>query len=413
MASASGNHGIFGKRSDPHTIIIAQGDRIRHFTVKPWIMAAAGTVAIAFAAGYLMATSYLVFRDDLIGATIARQARMQHSYEDRISALRSQVDRIISRQLLDQELMEQKVAQLINRQNSLFERNSKLTPLLERADGISGDETVPAPTRRPDTNKSASLLDPFSTGSIATTGTGYKAADLADEAFMSINGSLKAIETNQINRLQDLIMDANNTGDKIVDTLADAGFQVDAAGANHAAAGGPLITIDANGDFGHAFDETVVQLDAALSRLDLIRGEAMALPIKTPVPGQQVSSSFGYRIDPLLGSRAFHSGMDFRAPTGLAVKASAAGTVVHAGPNGGYGNLVEIEHASGWTSRYAHLSEIKVQEGQTVDSGDTVGSVGSTGRSTGPHLHFEVRKNDAPHDPAPFLRTGRKIADLL
>ena len=99
------NNRMVAKRSEPHTIIIAQGNSVRHFTVKPWVMATVGTVAIAFATGYLMATSYLVFRDDLIGASIARQARMQHSYEDRISALRSQVDRIISRQLLDQELM--------------------------------------------------------------------------------------------------------------------------------------------------------------------------------------------------------------------------------------------------------------------------------------------------------------------
>lgn len=412
MAYASGNHGIFGKRSEPHTIIIAQGDHMRHFTVKPWVMAIAGTVAITFAAGYLMATSYLVFRDDLIGASIARQARMQHSYEDRISALRSQVDRIISRQLLDQELMEQKVAQLMERQNSLFERNSKLGPLLERADGANIDDGAPIPTKRPNSNKSASLLDPFKTGSVSSSGTGYKAADLADEAFMSISGSLKNIETKQLDRLQGLIVEANETGNKIVQTLEDAGLAMDVK-ASTEGTGGPFIPAEIAGNFDQAFDETVNKLDDALSRLDTIRTEATGYPIKTPVPGQQVSSSFGYRTDPLLGTRAFHSGMDFRAPTGLAVKASAAGTVTHAGPSGGYGNMVEIKHASGWTSRYAHLSQLKVSDGDRVDAGQTVGAVGSTGRSTGPHLHFEVRKGDTPHDPAPFLRTGRKVADLL
>jgi murein DD-endopeptidase MepM/ murein hydrolase activator NlpD len=396
VSRASGNSGIFGKRSEPHMIIIAQGDRIRHYTVKPW----------------MMATSYLVFRDDLIGASIARQARMQHSYEDRISALRSQVDRIISRQLLDQELMEQKVAQLMDRQNSLFERNSKLGSLLDRADGAKIEDGAPLPTKRPDSSKSASLLDPFKTGTVGSTGTGYKAADLADEAFMSISGSLKNIETNQINRLQGLIVEANETGNKIVQTLEDAGLAMDAKPSTEGT-GGPFIPADATGNFDQAFDETVSQLDTALSRLDTIRTEATGYPIRTPVPGQQVSSSFGYRTDPLLGTKAFHSGMDFRAPTGLAVKASAAGTVIHAGPSGGYGNLVEIKHVSGWTSRYGHLSQIMVQEGDTVQAGQTVGAVGSTGRSTGPHLHFEVRKDDTAHDPAPFLRTGRKVADLL
>ncbi len=412
MAQASGNHGIFGKRSEPHTIIIAQGDRIRHFTVKPWIMAAAGTVAVAFAAGYLMATSYLVFRDDLIGASIARQARMQHSYEDRISALRSQVDRIISRQLLDQELMEQKVAQLMDRQNALFDRNSKLGPLLERADGAKIDDSVPTPTQRPDGNKSASLLDTFITGATGKSGTGYKAADLADEAFMSISGSLKSIENTQLNRLQGLIIEANETGNKIVTTLEDAGLSMDIKSSKEGT-GGPFIPADENTNFDQAFDETVTKLDDALSRLDTIRTEATGYPLMTPLPGQQVTSSFGYRTDPLLGTKAFHSGMDFRGPTGLAVKASAAGIVIHAGISGGYGNMIEIKHASGWTSRYGHLSQIRVQEGDTVKAGDTIGAVGSTGRSTGPHLHFEVRKEDNAHDPAPFLRTGRKVANLL
>lgn len=412
MAQASGNHGIFGKRSEPHTIIIAQGDRIKHFTVKPWVMATAGTVAFAFATGYLLATSYLVFRDDLIGASIARQARMQHSYEDRISALRSQVDRIISRQLLDQELMEQKVAKLMDRQNALFERNSKLGPLLDRADSANVDVDTPVPTQRPDSTKSASMIDNFKTGSIAVNGTGYKAADLADEAFMSINGSLKAIESKQINRLQSLIVEANDTGNKIVSTLENAGLAMEAKPVTDGM-GGPFIAADPTGDLNEAFDQTVDQLDNALSRLDSIRNEATGFPIKTPLPGQQVTSSFGYRTDPLLGTKAFHSGMDFRGPTGLAVKASAAGTVVHAGPSGGYGNLVEIKHTSGWTSRYGHLSKLNVVEGDTVYAGQTIGAVGSTGRSTGPHLHFEVRKEDTAHDPAPFLRTGRKVADLL
>ncbi len=412
VAQAFGNSGIFSKPSEPHTIIIAQGDKLRHFTVKPWVVTVAGAFAIALATGYLMATSYLVFRDDLIGASIARQARMQHSYEDRISALRSQVDRIISRQLLDQELMEQKVAQLMDRQNALFERNSRLGPLLERADGANVDESASLPSRNPELGKTASLLDSFKTGPMNSTGTGYQAADLADEAFMSITGSLKAIEATQIERLQKLITEANETGDKIVNTLESAGLALD-MGQSNEGMGGPFIPADAAEGFDQAFDETVSRLDDALSRLDSIRTEATSYPLLMPVAGQKISSNFGYRNDPITGGKAFHSGMDFSAPTGVAVQASAAGTIVHAGSNGGYGNMVEIKHASGWTSRYAHLSKILVQEGDAVQAGATIGAIGSTGRSTGPHLHFEVRKSDAPHDPAPFLRTGRKIAGML
>ena len=139
---AASQSAVFGRRKEPHTVIIARGNEIRHFTVRPWVAAAAGTALTAVAVGYLLATSYLVLRDDLIGATTARQARMQHAYEDRISALRAQVDRITSRQLLDQQLMETKVTELLARQSQLSQRHGRLGPILERAAANSDRKSV-------------------------------------------------------------------------------------------------------------------------------------------------------------------------------------------------------------------------------------------------------------------------------
>ena len=113
---------VFGKRKEPHTVIIARGNEVRHFTVRPWLAATLGSVMAAAALGYVLATTYLVLRDDLLTGAMAQQARVQQSYEDRISALRTQVDRITSRQLLDQQLMENKVAELIERQEALASR---------------------------------------------------------------------------------------------------------------------------------------------------------------------------------------------------------------------------------------------------------------------------------------------------
>ena len=133
MTQANRSAAVFGKRKEPHTVIIAHGDDIRHFTVRPWIAALGGSALAAIAIGYLVATAYLVMRDDLIGGSIARQARIQQAYEDRIAALRAQVDRITSRQLLDQQLMERKVAELLSRQDSLADRTGRLGAVLERA----------------------------------------------------------------------------------------------------------------------------------------------------------------------------------------------------------------------------------------------------------------------------------------
>jgi murein DD-endopeptidase MepM/ murein hydrolase activator NlpD len=105
--------------------------------------------------------------------------------------------------------------------------------------------------------------------------------------------------------------------------------------------------------------------------------------------------------------------MDFRAPTGMEARTTAAGVVVKAGWNGGYGRMVEVDHGQGYATRYGHLSEILVKVGDKVTAGEVIGRTGSSGRSTGPHLHYEIRHNGAALDPARFLRVGKKIAQYL
>lgn len=134
------------------------------------------------------------------------------------------------------------------------------------------------------------------------------------------------------------------------------------------------------------------------------------LPTAMPVPGASLGSGFGYRSDPILGLRALHQGMDFNAPMGSAVLAAAAGVVVSAEYHRDYGNMVDIDHGGELVSRYAHLSAIKVSPGQIVRAGQVVGALGSTGRSTGPHLHFEVRISGVPQNPSRFLEQGRNLA---
>lgn len=121
-----------------------------------------------------------------------------------------------------------------------------------------------------------------------------------------------------------------------------------------------------------------------------------------PVIGR-ASSGYGHRIHPVNGSKSMHAGLDLAAPTGTPVAAAAEGTVTHAGPAGTYGNLVTVRHANGFETRYAHLSAVTVAKGDRVSPGQEVGKVGSTGLSTGPHLHFELRRDGKPMDPAPLL----------
>ncbi len=122
-----------------------------------------------------------------------------------------------------------------------------------------------------------------------------------------------------------------------------------------------------------------------------------------------ISSGFGYRSDPINGGAAFHAGLDFKGPIGAPIYAAAKGTISFAGRKQGYGNCVEIDHGNGLMTRYAHMSRIGAVLGQSVAAGDTIGAIGSTGRSTGPHLHFEVRIGGRPVNPRPFLEKGRDV----
>jgi len=128
------------------------------------------------------------------------------------------------------------------------------------------------------------------------------------------------------------------------------------------------------------------------------------LPTLSPIEDGWFSSNFGWRIDPFTGQKSFHEGIDFPAETGTPVVAAASGKVVFADVHPAYGKMIEIDHGNGLVSRYAHNSALFVKEGDLVVRGQHIANVGSSGRSTGPHLHFEVRLNGVPQNPARFLQ---------
>jgi murein DD-endopeptidase MepM/ murein hydrolase activator NlpD len=332
--------------------------------------------------------------------------------------------------MLDQQLMETKVGELLERQTQLTERHGRLAPIADRFGANAAlPASAPLPPDKPDSGAATgpdlrAMLDstvssqqalagaaetPFSFWSTRnSTAPGESSADRADRLFVAINQSLRTIESEQISRINTLAADAYQTADAISNALEDAGLEVDLDDGKEGI-GGPLVPIDNPA----LFDTKVKELDEALDLLDRMKSEARRLPIANPSPGHSVSSTFGVRKDPLLGMPAMHSGMDFRAPMGSDARVTAAGTVVSAGWNGGYGRMVEVQHAGGFTTRYGHLSKILVKKGQELALGDVVGKVGSSGRSTGPHLHYEVRRNGDALNPVRFLKAGKKVSQYL
>jgi murein DD-endopeptidase MepM/ murein hydrolase activator NlpD len=156
-------------------------------------------------------------------------------------------------------------------------------------------------------------------------------------------------------------------------------------------------------------DPRFVNLAAALGRMDAMERALAAIPTAMPAASMMMSSDFGYRADPFTGAAAMHAGLDFKGPVGTPILAAAEGKVVLAGFNGGYGKSVEIRHANGLITRYAHLSGVHVRAGQMVERGVQIGRMGSTGRSTGSHLHFEVRLNGQAINPRKFLEANPDV----
>ncbi len=174
------------------------------------------------------------------------------------------------------------------------------------------------------------------------------------------------------------------------------------------AQGGPLLALTRNGN---TTDPRFARLGASLTRMSALERGLAAIPSHLPASLAFISSGFGYRSDPFTGEAAMHSGLDFRGPTGAPIYAAAEGTVSFAGTKAGYGNCLEISHGNGLVTRYAHMSAFGAQIGQRVAAGDVIGAIGNTGRSTGPHLHFEVRIGDRAVNPRPFLDGPRRFLE--
>lgn len=227
-----------------------------------------------------------------------------------------------------------------------------------------------------------------------------------------VDRSLDRIESGQMTTLAAVDRVATEAADRNAAILADVGLDAAKLTARGPTSnvGGPFVPLDV-GSAASAFDRAVARASRDVAFAAKLRTLMSYVPLGEPLAGEpRVASPFGYRIDPFLGRPALHTGVDLVEPYGADIRATGAGQVVHAGPMAGYGLLVEIDHGDGLASRYAHLSEIRVSEGDAVEKGAVVGQLGSTGRTTGPHLHYEVRIDSEPVDPERFLRAGQRMA---
>ncbi|WP_296574559.1 M23 family metallopeptidase [Phreatobacter sp.] len=394
-------------------------------------------VALALCLWGVAVTSYLAFKDDIIGGMMSRQAALQHAYEDRIRDLRAQVDRLTSRQMVDQTELERRVDQVARRQALLETRQAIVTSLKESVGAplppnrmgavLPGRSAAASPTPRPAVAADTVRLTPPAerqsrlesravVAALPDTPVSFAGEPSHHDVVARVERSLDLVEQSQHGLLQGLETRTERRAKRIRAMLAELGLAETrlapvARGGSTAGTGGPLIPLPAPTPDASPFEKQVFRLQTVIRDHDRLNRLVASIPIARPHSGElELSSGFGARLDPFLRTWAMHSGIDFRGATGEPVFASGSGRVSHAAALGGYGLLVEIDHGNGITTRYAHLSRIEVKEGDLVGVGQRVGRIGSTGRSTGPHLHYETRVNGEAVDPMRFVRAGLRLA---
>jgi murein DD-endopeptidase MepM/ murein hydrolase activator NlpD len=419
--------GPVSRAQNGYTLVHA-GKQVRFGPVVFWIVV--GTVVVLGLWSAATAT-YFAFRDDVLTRLIARQAEMQYAYEDRIAELRAKVDRTTSRQLLDQEQFDKKLDQIMRRQTALEARSTALGTIPDAQ--ITG--SIKPPSRGAGTNDSAPAATPKPSpisDTVIFVAPPDREARLESRApviakpspnqFAKVQGveniltrlqtSLDQVETRQIAALNSAEDGMESRVRRMRGVITDLGLdmaQLEAA-TPRSGMGGPYVPVKLPADAG-PFERQLYRINITRAQMDRLNRVMALVPYRKPVVGEvEFTSGFGIRSDPFLGRPAMHTGLDFRASTGDPVRATANGKVASAGWAGGYGRMVEIDHGNGLSTRYGHLSEIGVKVGEPIKIGQVIGAVGSTGRSTGPHLHYETRIDGEAVDPQKFLRAGVRLS---
>ncbi len=284
----------------------------------------------------------------------------------RIAALQSELEKLVSQNGMTGELLHTRLAEALNRLKKLDAQETALTSL-----------------------------------------------ESSEHRLRDLDQRITRVERQHLRRLQDLSDARASKSRQIEGALQMAGIQLSPAPSEATTAqGGPFIPLSEafSGPFAHEW----TRAEPLLARHAMLSAALPNLPLRAPLLGpMDVSSGFGARMDPFHGRAAWHTGIDLRQDKGADVLSAAAGTVTIVGWNGAYGLMVDIDHGNGLVTRYAHLSRALVNEGDVVKPQATLGRSGATGRTTGAHLHYELRINGEPVDPTRLLKAGQSIASLL
>ncbi len=366
------------------------------------------SISIAFGAMLWVgiASASLIFGNEIIEHKEKQIADLRDIRSDLHSQLVRLQDDLIERAETLQE-RQAVLDQMLDRSDVMFgSLEDQITPATETAETAAPEGEGPLPVGGPESDLEtapAEALEPTSDAVEA------KPDDTAPEGHDPLADELGALEEIQLELLGRFHRQVEQTIAQLENALEVTGLDVaDVLGDQQndtSNQGGPMVPIDELSDSVDALNV----LSAKVERLETLEQLFISMPLLVPVDSYYVSSHFGGRKDPFTNKWSAHHGVDLGGGWKAPVRAGAAGTVTSVGWSGPYGRLIEVDHGNGFVTRYGHLREFLVKEGQVVQTGDKIGLMGSSGRSTGTHLHYEIRFDGAPLNPINFFEAAKHV----
>ncbi len=438
-------HRIFPERQ----IYVRTRGEVRFVTFSGPVQLGFLSVATAVAVWVAFATFQFLFQNDIIAAKNERLRVAEVAYESLQGELRDTQLRFIAA-ARDLDAKHNQLLALVSQKDQLERRLNEISGrLAEVADDhltaskeaaslrnqLQGERSELSEQIGTLQNELRSTLDQRSGLEYSLAETRNRVASLSAErdTLIKSNADLKKNLSLINDRLRDIREEQQHFVDRIAarttddisileDTIAMTGIDpaslFEKTGIAARAMGGPILDPNAADDGSiktltnleaGVFDSSVAELEESLQRWEALQSVLRVLPLAAPADNFYISSEFGRRRDPFTNRMAFHAGVDLAGPPQQAVYATAPGTVVVAGRNGPFGNMVEIDHGFGLRTRYGHLNKVLVKKGDSVGFRTAVGRMGSTGRSTGTHLHYEIRFDGKAYDPSRFLKAGKYV----
>ncbi len=403
-------------------IYLRSEGEVQFVTLRPWVQITCLVVLFAGLFWLAFASINVTFKDQLLALKERRLYQARLDYEDRIATMRTAIDGMNNRLLLNQDEYLAKVDELRTEYEALVERHQRLNEFFQQGwmPAKAGGSGKSDPAAKPGDKEAGA------TGSKAGfDGQSYKqrfaqtfsTAKQADAPLEHLRTAMRGFEPMQVGLLDEVARRAETRIKGYGKLFAKLGLNAkqiaERSDFKPDSAGGPFISISAEDVGSKKIAESMSNATQRLVLLEKLKFEFARMPLYSPLDRvTRISSRYGLRRDPFRRRMAMHAGIDFKAPYGAPIRATSAGVVVKAGWEGAYGRLVEIRHDNGISTRYAHMSAVKVKRGQRVKRGAIVGRLGNTGRSTGAHLHYETRINGKAINPARFWKVRHAVQEI-